>query len=337
MRQSPGKPGRKTFAAIIERLTLRAIGIDPDIAVGVHPASDACAGRRAADRATCSDAASGAASRHIGGDHPRNHRYPHRRCGADVRSPAWADVPARTEQRGHDTQAQPAHHQRQIRLLAQLGAALLAAKISGGDIGAAVEAAIGWNDLGREVDEARKLIRPIRSIPSRSPRPITPSSDRSVLVHRLVHIRGGASLPCARASRSRSCTTFILVICAVPAGTPVGFIRQAWRRAIGSAFPIAGSIELCVLVELRDRLPRRRHVGRGSRRYRAVEQQLIPAPVFANMRAAGPLPIPASDTADIWLAERHAHLTRRLAGVERKAETDMKTCSSAWAGCGFRP
>ena len=45
-------------------------------------------------------------------------------------------------------------------LLAQLGAALLAAKISGGDIGAAVEAAIGWNDLGREVDEARKLIRP---------------------------------------------------------------------------------------------------------------------------------------------------------------------------------
>ena len=47
-----------------------------------------------------------------------------------------------------------------IRLLAQLGAALLAAKISGGDIGAAVEAAIGWNDLGREVDEARKLIRP---------------------------------------------------------------------------------------------------------------------------------------------------------------------------------
>ena len=38
VRQSPGKPGRKTFAAIIERLTLlRAIGIDPDIAVGVHP------------------------------------------------------------------------------------------------------------------------------------------------------------------------------------------------------------------------------------------------------------------------------------------------------------
>src|SRR3546814_13139478 len=38
--------------------------------------------------------------------------------------------------------------------------ALLTAKVSGGDIGAAVEAVVGWDDLGREVDEARKLIRP---------------------------------------------------------------------------------------------------------------------------------------------------------------------------------
>jgi hypothetical protein len=37
VRQPPGKPGRKTFAIIIERLTLlRAIGIDPDIAACVR-------------------------------------------------------------------------------------------------------------------------------------------------------------------------------------------------------------------------------------------------------------------------------------------------------------
>lgn len=61
----------------------------------------------------------------------------------------------------------------------------------------------------------------------------------------------------------------------------------------------------------------------GSRRYRAVEQQLIPSPVFATMRAAGPLPIPAPDTASAWLDERRTRLARRLAQrVERKAETD---------------
>ncbi len=60
----------------------------------------------------------------------------------------------------------------------------------------------------------------------------------------------------------------------------------------------------------------------GSRRYRAVEQQLIPSPVFATMRAAGPLPIPAPDTASAWLDERRTRLARRLAEVERKAETD---------------
>src|SRR3546814_6657293 len=60
----------------------------------------------------------------------------------------------------------------------------------------------------------------------------------------------------------------------------------------------------------------------GSRRYRAVEQQLIPSPVFATMRAAGPLPIPAPDTASAWLDERRTRLARRLAEVERKAVTD---------------
>ena len=54
----------------------------------------------------------------------------------------------------------------------------------------------------------------------------------------------------------------------------------------------------------------------------AVEQQLIPSPVFATMRAAGHLPIPAPDTASAWLDERRTRLARRLAEVERKAETD---------------
>src|SRR3546814_6886495 len=71
--------------------------------------------------------------------------------------------------------------------------------------------------------------------------------------------------------------------------------------------------EFCALVELRDRLRAGDMWVEGSRRYRAVEQQLIPSPVFATMRAAGPLPIPAPDTASAWLDERRTRLARRLA------------------------
>jgi len=108
----------------------------------------------------------------------------------------------------------------------------------------------------------------------------------------------------------------------LPADAPMGFIRQGWRRAIGSANPDRRTFELCVLVELRDRLRAGDMWVEGSRRYRAVEQQLIPGPVFAAMRAAGPLPISAPGTAGTWLAERRARLARRLAEVGRKAETD---------------
>src|SRR3546814_14907012 len=60
----------------------------------------------------------------------------------------------------------------------------------------------------------------------------------------------------------------------------------------------------------------------GSRRYRAVEQQLIPAPVFAAMREAGPLPVPAPASAAEWLTDRRALLARRLSELKVTVELD---------------
>lgn len=80
--------------------------------------------------------------------------------------------------------------------------------------------------------------------------------------------------------------------------------------------------EFCVLAELRDRLRAGDMWVEGSRRYRAVEQQLIPAPVFAAMREAGPLPVPVAGSAAEWLTERRALLARRLAEVEAKVQAD---------------
>src|SRR3546814_7373995 len=47
-----------------------------------------------------------------------------------------------------------------IKLLARLGNALIAARRSGADPFIAIEQVIGWDELGQEVDEADRLVRP---------------------------------------------------------------------------------------------------------------------------------------------------------------------------------
>jgi len=104
----------------------------------------------------------------------------------------------------------------------------------------------------------------------------------------------------------------------LPPDVSLGFVRTTWRRRIDRAVLDRRTFEFCVLAKLRDRLRAGDMWVEGSRRYRAVEQQLIPAPVFAAMRDAGPLPMAVGDTALGWLAERKALLVRRVAEVEAK-------------------
>lgn len=123
-----------------------------------------------------------------------------------------------------------------IRLLARLGDALLTASV-GRRHGAVVEAVVGWDDLGREVDEARKLIRPRcrRSRYDRLHQLPRPPTGRS-LVHRLVHVRSGPGSPYARASSRYH---------ARPSSRSPENCRRirrlpsfaAWRRAIGPGIP----------------------------------------------------------------------------------------------------
>jgi hypothetical protein len=258
VRQSPGKPGRKTFAAIIERLTLlRAIGIDPDIAVGVHPERL---------RRLCQEGV------RLTAQHVRTLQATRRRAtlvatiletivtltdDAVLMFDRLLGQMFRREQNSADTTLKRNRRtiNGKIRLLAQLGAALLAAKISGGDIGAAVEAAIGWNDLGREVDEARKLIRPD------SVDPVAVAATNYPVLRQvgpsfIASFTFGAVPACHALARAVAIMRDLHFghLRKLPAGTPVGFIRQAWRRAIGTGIPDRRIYELCVLVELRDRL-----------------------------------------------------------------------------------
>jgi hypothetical protein len=341
VRQSPGKPGRKTFAAIIERLTLlRAIGIDPDIAVGVHPERL---------RRLCQEGV------RLTAQHVRTLQATRRRAtlvatiletivtltdDAVLMFDRLLGQMFRREQNSADTTLKRNRRtiNGKIRLLAQLGAALLAAKISGGDIGAAVEAAIGWNDLGREVDEARKLIRPDLVDPVAVAATNYPVL-RQVGPSFIASFTFGAVPACHALARAVAIMRDLHFghLRKLPAGTPVGFIRQAWRRAIGTGIPDRRIYELCVLVELRDRLragdmwveeadaivlsssnsflPRIRQHARGRPcRYR---HRIRPISGWPNDAPASPVDWPRSS--------------------ERRRRTRWKTCSSAWAGCGFRP
>ena len=70
--------------------------------------------------------------------------------------------------------------------------------------------------------------------------------------------------------------------------------------------------ETAVFAVLRDRLRSGDIWVEGSRHYRAVEDQLLPRPLFAAMREAGPLPVAVPESARAYLDERRALLARRL-------------------------
>lgn len=327
VRQPPGKPGRKTFAIIIERLLLlRAIGIDPDIAASVHPERL---------RRLCQEGA------RLTAQHVRTLQAARRRAtlvatvleavvtltdDAVLMFDRLLGQMFRREQNSEDAALKRDRRtiNGKIRLLAQLGDALLAARMSGGDIDAAVETAIGWEDLGREVDEARRLVRPDAVDPTTIAAANYPVL-RQVGPSFIATFTFGAAPACHALARAVSIMRDLHSgdLRKLPADAPMGFIRKGWRRTIGNATLDRRTYELCVLVELRDRLRAGDMWVEGSRRYRAVEQQLIPGPVFAAMRAAGPLPIPAPDSAATWLTERRERLARRLAEVAGKAKMDM--------------
>ena len=336
VRQPPGKRGRKTFAIIFQRLALlRDNGIDPDIAAGIHPEPP---------RRPCHGGA-GLTAQHVRTLQAARRRAPLAATVLETIVTLTDDAVLmfdrllgemfRHEQNSADAALK--RDRRTIngktRLRARLGDALLTAKVSGGDIGAAVEAAVGWDDLGREDDEARKMIRPD------AVDPVTVAATNYPVLRQVgPSFTFGAVPACYTLARAVAIMRDLHLarLKILPPDTPVAFIRQAWRRAIGPGIPDRRVYEFCFLAELRDRLRAGDMWVEGSRPYRAVEQQLIPGPVFATMRVAGPLPISAPDTASAWLNERRTRLARRLAEVERKAETDAgRRTTQPWQAADF--
>ena len=214
-----------------------------------------------------------------------------------------------------------------VRLLAKLGVALIKAKAGGADLDGAVATAVGWEKLAASVAEAERLARPDKA-------------DLPALAARawpVLHRLGPVFLD---AFKRRAVPTAASTLRAVellhdayrsggrtwPESLPVSFLRTAWRDAVLGATHSVGAErriwEAATLLALRDRLRAGDIWVEGSRQWRAVEDQLIPPPLFAAMRAAGPLPIAVPATAADYLAERRALLDQRLSDVAAKAAAD---------------
>lgn len=214
-----------------------------------------------------------------------------------------------------------------VRLFARLGEALIRARAGGSDPLAAVTSAVGWERLAEAVEEAKRLVRPdepdvlalaVRGYPivrGVGPLFLGAFCFRAVPAASGV-LRAVDTLRAYYASGRRSW----------PKSPPTGFIKKSWKRAVLHGGRNGGldrrAYELCVFAELRHRLAAGDVWIEGSRRYRSIEDQLIPRALFAVLREAGPLPVALPLDANTYLEEKTAVMRRRLTEVAAKADRD---------------
>ncbi len=162
-RQSPGAPGHKALKRIVEQLaSLRAIGLDPTRSEGVHPErlrklareggrftaqhlrALSPLRRQATLIATVLDTTARLTDDLVGlFDRAVGRMF--RRAEAREESAVLRDARAVNDQ---------------VRLLAKLGVALIAAKEGDRDLDGAVASSVGWEKLAAHVAEAERLARP---------------------------------------------------------------------------------------------------------------------------------------------------------------------------------
>ena len=329
-RQPPGVANHRALARIIDQLGhLRAIGLDPACTEVVHPERLRQLAREGS---------------RLTAQHLRTLSAPRRRATlvatvletkvrlTDDAVDLFDRLMGRLFRRAEAREAIAFQHDKRaindkVRLFARLGEALIAARNGGSDPLAAIDTAIGWDRLAEAVEEAKRLVRPdepdLRTLAARD-HPVVRGVGPLFLgafTFQAVPAASGVlrAIEAMRAYYANGRRSW-------PKSVPTTFVKKSWRQAVlqGEADGQLDrrAYELCVLVELRDRLRAGDIWVEGSRQYRAVEDQLIPRAVFASMREAGPLPVALVPNIDVYLEERIARMERRLTEVATKAAGD---------------
>lgn len=326
-RQPPGIVGHRSLARIIEQLDrLRAIGLDPACAEGVHPERLRQLAREGARLTAQHLRALSQTRRHavlVATVLDTTVRLTDDAIGLFDRLMGKLFRRAETQEANAFQRDKRAINDK-VRLFARLGETLIAARESGDDPLAAVTAVIAWDRLAESVAQAKRLVRPDEpDYPAIAARghPVVRGLGPIFLdafTFRAVPAAAGTlrAIEAMRAFYASGRRTW-------PRNVPIGFIRKSWRRAVLGEGGIDRKVyELCVFVELRDRLRAGDVWVEGSRQYRAIEDQLIAQPLFAAMRAAGPLPVAVPHEARLYLDDRRAIMERRLGEIADKAVGD---------------
>lgn len=208
-----------------------------------------------------------------------------------------------------------------LRLYARVGAALVAARQSGTDAFAAIEQVIPWDRFTATVDEAADL---------------APFDDFDALEELDTHYTtvrrwAPAFLNAFDFKAAPSAEPLLRAIGilrdvnatgqrSLPSKVPLDFVGRRWCRYVLRDGGVDRRYwELCVLVELRDRLRAGDIWVVGSRQYRTFEDHLLSPAAFAEMRQQGSLPVAVETDVERYLAERLTSLRERLATIEAKA------------------
>ena len=107
----------------------------------------------------------------------------------------------------------------------------------------------------------------------------------------------------------------------LPADPPLGFVRPRWRRFVFREGGVDRRYyELCAMEELRQRLRAGDVWVVGSRRYRSLEDDLLPKVSFAELRVSGEIHLGIEADAQAFLGRRRELLDANLAAVNALAE-----------------
>jgi len=206
--------------------------------------------------------------------------------------------------------------QAQLRLLTTSCRHLIEARSQGIDSLSAIKG-IDWPHLDKAVSEAETLTAP-------------ETIDRTVELidrHRSIRPAIGPFLISFQFRGGRAMQSLLDAVRLVaelyrtgkrrlPDTSPTRFIPPSWRSFVRrDGALMRPAYELCVLIQLRERLRAGDIWVAESRQYRAFDSYLLPEETFAAMRARGPFPLAINGTADAFLSQRHVMLDTALAQV----------------------
>jgi TnpA family transposase len=211
-----------------------------------------------------------------------------------------------------------------VRLYAQVGAALIAARDDQQDAYGAITMLMPWERFRATVAEAEALARPeefdVYQTLGEHYAGIRRWSPAFLGAFVFESVPASASLMRAiavlrEANRSEKST--------LPKSAPTGFVRQRWAPHVMPGGVInRRHYELCVLSELRDRLRAGDVWVTGSRQHRSFEEGLISKETLEKLLQSNTLPVAIGADFEQFIAARRSLLDERLTAIDACAIED---------------